>query len=188
MKSKLVFLAFFTIASLMALEGSPKVASQPPAPPDRFLIVTASALTGKDYGQYVLNQGYNLIVGWRWNKGFRAGLGSGFEKFDEYVLPFFAFTAIPLGGSINSPFLYAKAGYGIGFASAEAGWDNPGFLGGILLGGGANVTLFSWNRLALRGGLGYRFQKISGKIQSSWSLRRILEYGRMDFHLALSFW
>jgi hypothetical protein len=217
-RSKLILLAFFVMGSSMVWASSPTAelkslnfestnildvhwleaslqnnddvlepkSSNPPA---RFMLVTASALTGKDYGNYVLNQGYNLVVGWRWNKGFRVGLGSGLEKYDEYVLPFFGFAAIPLGGNLHSSFLYAKAGYGVAFASSQGEWWNSsGILGGLLLGGGASTTLFYWNRIALRGGLGYRFQKIVGEIESPWQGKRIVEYGRIDLHLMLSFW
>lgn len=188
MRFNLVFLTLLLISSSMVCASSPIAEAPSTAPPKRCLTVKLSALTGIDNGTYVLNKGFNLIVDWRWSKRFRLGLGSGLEKFDEYVIPVFAHTAIPLGESIHSPFIYAKAGYGIGFASEEAGWYDSGFLGGILLSGGVNLTLFSWDRLALRAGLGYRFQRIAGKLQDAWAGRRILEYGRMDFHLALSFW
>ncbi len=188
MRSKLVFFTLLLLGSSMAWASSPAAETPSDSEPKRFLMVNLSALTGIDNGTYVLDKGFNLVVDWRWRKGLVLGLGSGLEKFGEYLLPVFAFTAVPLGKSMHSPNLYAKAGYGVGFATPETGWNDPGFLGGILLGGGVNLTIFSWDKMTLRGGLGYRFQKIAGKDQGFWAVRRILEYRRMDFHLAVSFW
>jgi hypothetical protein len=129
------------------------------------------------------------VSGIRFASGIRLGLGSGIEKFDESVIPFFCYFSLPFGKSPSFPFVYLKGGYGVAFlsSSTQTQWDDRGSYGGLMLGSGVSLTVFSWQGAVLSAGIGYRFQKLIGKEQGPWHTRKIVDVNRIDLQLAINF-
>ncbi|MGB8491878.1 MAG: hypothetical protein WCE64_12550 [Bacteroidales bacterium] len=148
--------------------------------------LTASILAGRNSSGKVGTMSFHLSNGYQFSNGLSAGLGTGIEKLDLWVMPVYADLRFqPLKTSV-SPFAWVKSGYGFAL-SGRTNEDyyyygyNPEPVGGIMFSTGAGIALYSWRRNAVSIGIGYHYQKIRFRQQE------LIGYGELTNELITHF-
>ncbi len=136
--------------------------------------LSASLLAGSDESGNKASPSIQLSNGYQFKNGFGAGFGTGIEKLDVLVMPVFGELKYQPFKTRLSPFLWLKSGYGFPLSDRDGNvyyyyGNYTESKGGMMFGAGAGVALYSWNRIAVNIGIGYRYQRIIFEQKNTWN-------------------
>jgi len=139
--------------------------------------------------------GFNSMLSYRFPCRFSAGIGMGFESFNQQVLPVYSEVSYYLMKGKFSPFLFARAGYAISVATEDPyAWNGVTYKGGILAGAGAGLQYQISDRNAVFLSVGFRYQKLRTETGNYWyeatpsnTIERIDHIKRLAFSLGFMF-
>ena len=99
-------------------------------------------------------------VDYIFNYNFCTGAGMGYDKWDTLsLMPFFVDLRVNLMKKAITPFLFADAGYALGWSKTVKGSDK----GGMMFNAGVGAKLVLEKSVALNFSLGYKLQNIRSK-------------------------
>jgi hypothetical protein len=161
-----------------------------------FIQLSAGILTGKNEFGNTTGYSFHLSNGYQFKNGLGVGIGSGLEKMEITIIPLYADVRYyPLKTRI-SPYAWLKTGYGFVASDKDLERDlyNTPYdsKGGFLFNAGAGIALFTWQRIAVNIGVGYRYQKITISQEQYWwglpSTKEIVtQFNRMELQLGFIF-
>jgi hypothetical protein len=161
-----------------------------------FIQLSASILTGKNERGNTTSNSYHLSNGYQFKNGLGVGIGSGLEEMEVTIIPLYAdIRYYPLKTRI-SPYASLKTGYG--FAASDEDLEREFYYtpvtskGGFLFNAVAGISLYTWQRLAVNIGVGYRYQKITIIQEQYWwggpSTKEIItHFNRIEVQLGITF-
>jgi hypothetical protein len=140
-----------------------------------YIHLTTSILAGKSELGDAYNPSIHLSNGYQISNGIRIGIGSGIENLEVPLIPIFADINYYLTNSRVSPYLYLKSGYSIALIPNDETYNSSYYYnpitdstGGLIFNIGAGLALFSWEKVAISMGIGYRYQKVTVIRQNEW--------------------
>ena len=161
-----------------------------------FIQVSASILTGKNDLGNTTSHSFHLSNGYQFKNGLGIGIGSGLEEMDITIIPLYADVRYyPLKTRI-SPYAVLKTGYG--FAASDKDLEREIYYtpvdskGGYLFNATAGISLYTWQRLAVNIGLGYRYQKITISQEQYWwggptTKETVTHFNRFEIQVGFTF-
>ena len=161
-----------------------------------FIQLSASILTGKNELGNTTSNSFHLSNGYQFKNGLGVGIGSGLEEMDVTIIPLYADVRYyPLKTRI-SPYAVLKTGYG--FAASDKDLEREFYYtpvdskGGFLFNAVAGISLYTWQRLAVNIGLGYRYQKITISQEQYWwggpsTKETVTHFNRFEIQVGFTF-
>jgi len=161
-----------------------------------FIQVSASILTGKNDLGNTTSHSFHLSNGYQFKNGLGVGIGTGLEEMDITLIPLYADVRYyPLKTRI-SPYAVLKTGYG--FAASDKDLEREIYYGpvdskgGYLFNATAGISLYTWQRLAINIGVGYRYQKITISQEQYWwggpsTKETVTHFNRFEIQVGFTF-
>ena len=161
-----------------------------------FIQLSASVLTGKNESGNTTSNSFHLSNGYQFKNGLGVGIGSGLEEMEITTIPLYADVRYyPLKTRI-SPYALLKTGYG--FAASDKDLEREFYYtpvdskGGFLFNAVAGISLYTWQRLGVNIGVGYRYQKITISQKQYWwggpsTKETVTHFNRFELQLGFTF-
>jgi hypothetical protein len=161
-----------------------------------YIQLSASILTGINKLGNTTSYSLHLSNGYQFKNGLGIGFGSGLEEMDITIIPLYADVRYyPLQTRI-SPYALLKTGYG--FAASDKDLERDFYYtpvdskGGFLFNAVAGISLYTWQRVAINIGVGYRYQKIAISQEQYWwgrasTKETVTHFNRIELQLGFTF-
>lgn len=133
----------------------------------------------------------NMINGYRYNKNFSVGIGTGIEFFSTPVVPIYFDSRYTFFKNEFSPFVYINGGYSIQIGeNSNYYYENTSNRGGLMFGTGVGIKINLGNRSDLVVSMGYRYQKLRYSYYEEWTdddIDRFEKFNRFGIRVGFIF-
>jgi hypothetical protein len=161
-----------------------------------FIQLSASILKGKNDLGNTTSHSFHLSNGFQFKNGLGVGIGSGLEEMEITIIPLYADVRYYPVKTRISPYAVLKTGYG--FAASDKDLERDFFYtpvdsrGGFLFSAVAGISLYTWQRLGVNIGVGYRYQKITISQEQYWwggptTKETVTHFNRFELQLGFTF-
>jgi hypothetical protein len=161
-----------------------------------FIQLSASILKGKNDLGNITSHSFHLSNGFQFKNGLGVGIGSGLEEMEITIIPLYADVRYYPVKTRISPYAVLKTGYG--FAASDKDLERDFYYtpvdskGGFLFNAVAGISLYTWQRLGVNIGVGYRYQKITISQEQYWwggpsTKETVTHFNRFELQLGFTF-